>query len=85
MFGCLAQRYREDLEKEIPEIDKIFGIMQEKEIINYIRQNSTPIESTTRQLSTPKHYAYIKISEGCDRRCSFCAIPLIKENIFQDQ
>lgn len=78
VFGCLAQRYREDLEKEIPEIDKIFGIMQEKEIINYIRQNSTPIESTTRQLSTPKHYAYIKISEGCDRRCSFCAIPLIK-------
>lgn len=78
VFGCLAQRYRDDLEKEIPEIDKIYGIMQEKEIINYIRQNSTPIVSTTRQLSTPKHYAYIKISEGCDRRCSFCAIPLIK-------
>lgn len=78
VFGCLAQRYRDDLEKEIPEIDKIFGIMQEKEIINYIRQHSTPIELTSRQLSTPKHYAYIKISEGCDRRCSFCAIPLIK-------
>ncbi|MBQ9312549.1 MAG: 30S ribosomal protein S12 methylthiotransferase RimO [Bacteroidales bacterium] len=78
VFGCLAQRYKEDLEKEIPEIDKIFGIMQEKDILAYIRKQTTTSETFARQLSTPKHYAYVKISEGCDRHCSFCAIPLIR-------
>lgn len=78
VFGCLAQRYKEDLEKEIPEIDKIFGIMQEKDILAYIRNQTTTSKTFARQLSTPKHYAYVKISEGCDRHCSFCAIPLIR-------
>ena len=78
VFGCLAQRYKSELEKEIPEIDKIFGIMQEKEILEYILKKSVSNKVSARQLATPKHYAYIKISEGCNRRCSFCAIPLIK-------
>lgn len=86
VFGCLAQRYKEELRKEIPEIDRVFGLMQEKEIVNYILSSSLEplisleplMQSSKRQLSTPKHYAYLKISEGCDRRCSFCAIPLIR-------
>ena len=78
VFGCLAQRYKEDLQKEIPEIDKIFGLMQQKDIVSYIKQNALVNTASSRQLSTPKHYAYLKISEGCDRHCSFCAIPLIR-------
>ncbi len=79
VFGCLAQRYKDDLQEQIPEIDKIFGLMQQKDIIAYLKQN-THFEPSGcfRQLSTPKHYAYIKISEGCDRHCSFCAIPMIR-------
>lgn len=78
VFGCLAQRYKEELQKEIPEIDKVFGLMQQKDIVSYIKQNSLSNAVIQRQLSTPKHYAYLKISEGCDRHCSFCAIPLIR-------
>lgn len=78
VFGCLAQRYKDDLQKEIPEIDKIFGLMQQKDIVSYIKQDSLSNTVIQRKLSTPKHYAYLKISEGCDRHCSFCAIPLIR-------
>ncbi len=78
VFGCLAQRYKDDLQKEIPEIDKIFGLMQQKDIVSYIKQDSLSNAVIQRKLSTPKHYAYLKISEGCDRHCSFCAIPLIR-------
>lgn len=78
VFGCLAQRYKDDLQKEIPEIDKIFGLMQQKDIVSYIKHDSLSNTVIQRKLSTPKHYAYLKISEGCDRHCSFCAIPLIR-------
>lgn len=85
VFGCLAQRYKDDLLKEIPEIDKIFGVMNQKDILDYILCSNKNTEQLTelkplinRQLSTPKHYAYLKISEGCDRRCAFCSIPLIR-------
>lgn len=97
VYGCLAQRYREDLEKSISEIDLLAGIMSDDKIFDFILQNSPkptltiqnkdlstettkPITEQIyrRQLSTVKHYAYLKISEGCDRRCAFCAIPLIK-------
>lgn len=86
VFGCLAQRYKEELQQQISEIDVIFGIMQEKQIIEYIvntnktariSNNQTTIFAE-RKLSSAKHYAYLKISEGCNRRCSFCAIPFIK-------
>lgn len=86
VFGCLAQRYKEELQQQISEIDAIFGIMQEKQIIEYIvnisKAAKTSNNQTTilaeRKLSSAKHYAYLKISEGCNRRCSFCAIPFIK-------
>lgn len=79
VFGCLAQRYRQELEKAIPEVDRFFGLMNDNDILSYISSKSKTNERDSRRvLSTPKHYAYLKISEGCDRRCSFCAIPLIK-------
>ncbi|MDO5760908.1 MAG: 30S ribosomal protein S12 methylthiotransferase RimO [Bacteroidota bacterium] len=78
VFGCLAQRYKDEIGQQIPEIDKVFGLMQQKDIVAYIKQNSHFDGVGFRKLSTPKHYAYIKISEGCDRHCSFCAIPIIR-------
>lgn len=84
VFGCLAQRYKEELLKEIPEIDAIFGVMQQSKIISTIKEYCNTTKNTkpyfTRKLSNAKHYAYLKIAEGCNRRCSFCAIPLIKGN-----
>jgi ribosomal protein S12 methylthiotransferase len=76
--GCLSQRYREDLEKEIPEVDAWFGTM---ELPLMLKQFDADYKSELlgeRLLSTPKHYAYLKISEGCNRTCSFCAIPLMR-------
>ncbi|MCQ2151621.1 MAG: MiaB/RimO family radical SAM methylthiotransferase [Bacteroidales bacterium] len=64
VFGCLSQRYRGEIEAEIPEVDSWQGVMT--------------FDSIDRVLTTPSHYAYLKISEGCDRRCSYCAIPLIR-------
>ena len=64
VFGCLSQRYRGEIEAEIPEVDSWQGVMT--------------FDSIERVLTTPSHYAYLKISEGCDRRCSYCAIPLIR-------
>lgn len=76
--GCLSQRYKEVLEKEIPEADKYFGVMDFKGIVEEIVPSFGSSFYTPRLLTTPKHYAYLKISEGCDRACSFCAIPLIR-------
>ena len=76
--GCLSQRYRDDLEKEIPEVDAWFGTM---ELPLMLKQFDADYKSELlgqRLLSTPKHYAYLKISEGCNRTCSFCAIPLMR-------
>ncbi len=76
--GCLSQRYRGELEKEIPEVDAFFGVGQHAELVKYIDNSSTGFNDTKRVVTTPAHYAYLKIAEGCDRKCSFCAIPLIR-------
>lgn len=78
VFGCLVQRYAEDLSREIPEVDKFFGVNDYKEIAEYILQKNIVKNDCLRLLSTPSHYAYLKISEGCDKFCSFCAIPYIR-------
>ncbi|HMG69319.1 MAG TPA: 30S ribosomal protein S12 methylthiotransferase RimO [Chitinophagaceae bacterium] len=78
--GCLSQRYRDDLEKEIPEVDAWFGTM---ELPLMLKQFNVDYKSELvgeRLLSTPPHYAYLKISEGCNRTCAFCAIPLMRGN-----
>lgn len=78
VMGCLSERYRESLREQIPEIDNIFGVWEQKEIIETLRLDYTRGLVGERELLTPAHYAYLKISEGCDHKCSFCAIPLIK-------
>ena len=90
VMGCLSERYRAELEAELPEVDEYYGkfdFMQLVELLNKDRSAqrqktkaphvSTGCESFERKLTTPKHYAYLKISEGCNRMCSYCAIPLI--------
>lgn len=76
--GCLSERYKESLEKEIPEVDVYFGTEKYQEIINELGGNLKYELLGERYLTTPSHYAYLKISEGCDHPCSFCAIPLMR-------
>lgn len=78
VIGCLSERYKNELRKEIPEVDNYFGIEQYEEIVNYLKKDDNITISGKRILMTPSHYAYLKIAEGCNRKCSFCAIPLIK-------
>jgi len=79
VFGCLSERYKKELEKELPEVDIFFGVYDELKILEYITQNKISINYIKdRLISTPKHYAYLKIADGCNRKCSFCAIPLFK-------
>ncbi|MCK5029561.1 MAG: 30S ribosomal protein S12 methylthiotransferase RimO [Bacteroidales bacterium] len=78
VFGCLSERYKSELENEIPVVDKYFGVYDLKELVESIGGHYKEELVGERMLTTPKHYAYLKISEGCDRTCSFCAIPLIK-------
>lgn len=78
--GCLSQRYRNDLEKEIPEVDAWFGTMELPLILKQFDADYKTELLGERLLATPKHYAYLKISEGCNRTCSFCAIPLMRGN-----
>ncbi|MES2005933.1 MAG: 30S ribosomal protein S12 methylthiotransferase RimO [Bacteroidota bacterium] len=76
--GCLSERYREDLEKEMPEVDAWFGTMELPLILKQFDADYKSELLGERLLSTPRHYAYLKISEGCNRTCSFCAIPLMR-------
>ena len=76
VVGCLAQRYKEELQQTIPEADGIFSFSELHKLLDV--KDFDLLKSTNRIVSTPKHYAYLKISEGCDRECSFCAIPLIR-------
>lgn len=76
--GCLSARYGKDLKKEIPEVDAYFGVHYLKQIAEYIHADYRKELLCERILTTPKHYAYLKIAEGCDRKCSFCAIPFIR-------
>ncbi len=76
--GCLSERYRDNLEQEIPEVDAYFGTMELPFLLNQFETDYKADLIGERLLSTPKHYAYLKISEGCNRTCSFCAIPLMR-------
>lgn len=77
--GCLSQRYADDLRAEIPEVDAFYGVNDWSNLLSDIIEEYSETEFTSRRLvSTPKHYAYLKIGEGCNRSCSYCAIPLIR-------
>jgi len=78
--GCLSERYRENLLQEIPEVDAWFGTMELPLILKQFDADYKAELIGERLLSTPKHYAYLKIAEGCNRTCSFCAIPLMRGN-----
>lgn len=77
VFGCLSQRYRADLEKELPEVDAWFGKFDLKPMLEYFNSEYFCDLQPRRIITTPSHYAYVKIAEGCNRTCSFCAIPHI--------
>lgn len=77
VMGCLSERYREDLQKEIPEVDKFYGKFDWRGLISDLGKSYNKELEFDRSLSTPPHYAYLKISEGCDRTCSYCSIPII--------
>ena len=76
--GCLSERYKNNLEEEIPEVDAYFGTMELPQILKTLEADYKEELVGERLLSTPSHYAYMKISEGCNRTCSFCAIPLMR-------
>jgi ribosomal protein S12 methylthiotransferase len=76
--GCLSERYKKDLEKEIPEVDSYFGTRDLPKLLKTLKANYMQELVGERLLTTPQHFAYFKISEGCDRPCSFCAIPLMR-------
>ena len=76
--GCLSQRYKDDLEKEIPEVDAWFGTRDLSRMLKVFKANYKQELVGERILTNPSHFAYLKISEGCDRPCSFCAIPIMR-------
>lgn len=76
--GCLSQRYMDELRVELPEVDGFYGVNDMKAILAVLGADYKKELAGERLLSTPQHYAYLKISEGCDRACSYCAIPLIR-------
>jgi ribosomal protein S12 methylthiotransferase len=78
VMGCLSERYRSELAKEIPEVDQYFGVNDIRQVIRQLGGDLKKELLGERKLTSPSHYAYLKISEGCDRKCSFCAIPLIR-------
>lgn len=77
VMGCLSERYKDELEKEIPEVDKFYGKFNYKQLLADLGKAEIKACNGQRHLTTPAHYAYIKISEGCNRHCAYCAIPLI--------
>ena len=77
VMGCLSQRYREELEAEIPEVDKFYGKFDWTDLLTDLGSRISEEKDFGRILTTPPHYAYVKIAEGCNRFCSYCAIPLI--------
>lgn len=78
VFGCLSQRYLSDLQQEIPEVDGFFGACDIDGVLNALEMTPNSDLLLQRYITTPSHYAYLKISEGCDRTCSYCSIPLIR-------
>lgn len=77
VMGCLSERYMIDLQSEIPEVDGWYGKFNWADLVRKISHNSPNTDNFKKDISTPNHYAYIKISEGCNRHCAYCAIPLI--------
>lgn len=78
VMGCLSQRYRQELEAEIPQVDKYYGKFDYKQLIKDLGKADTPAcVPGRRHVTTPRHYAYLKISEGCNRHCAYCAIPIM--------
>ena len=77
VMGCLSERYFEELGQEIPEVDKFYGKFNWTELLNDLGKTYCKEREVERHITTPSHYAYLKISEGCDRHCAFCAIPII--------
>ena len=77
-IGCLIERYRDELKAELPEIDAFYGVHQWGELVRSLEAEYHDTLESQRLQSTPKHFAYLKISEGCNRSCSYCAIPLIR-------
>jgi ribosomal protein S12 methylthiotransferase len=77
VMGCLSERYQKDLETEIPEVDRYFGKFDMKAMVDELKVTFHPEYIYERKITTPSHFAYLKISEGCNRSCSFCAIPMM--------
>ena len=77
VMGCLSERYLTELREEITQVDKFYGKFNWKELITDLKKEYKPEIAHERVLSTPSHYAFLKISEGCNRRCAYCAIPII--------
>ena len=82
VMGCLSERYADALKHEIPEVKKYFGVNNMNDILNELGVNFRNDLLTDRTITGPGHYAYLKISEGCDRTCAFCAIPAIQGKIY---
>lgn len=80
VMGCLSERYLKELSVEIPQVDKFYGKFNWKELLEDLGKTYKKELAVERTITTPKHYAYLKISEGCDRKCSYCAIPIITGN-----
>lgn len=77
VMGCLSQRYKEELEQEIPEVDRFYGKFNYKQLLSDLGKVDIIEPVAKRKQTTPRHYAYLKIAEGCDRHCAYCAIPLM--------
>lgn len=80
VMGCLSERYLSDLKKEIPQVDKYYGKFNWAELLDDLGKSIQPNYLNHRMLTTPAHYAYLKIAEGCNRHCAYCAIPIITGN-----
>ena len=76
VMGCLSQRYRDELKKELPEVDAFFGVDEIRDVARYLLHRDAV--AAPRSLMTPGHYAFLKIAEGCNNNCAYCAIPLIR-------
>ena len=78
VMGCLSQRYQKELKKEIPEVDRFFGVDELPGIVEYLKGSNNTHNPHKRFLTKPTHYSYLKIAEGCNRKCAFCSIPFIR-------
>ena len=76
--GCLVERYKQELRAELPEVDAFYGVHEWEDLVSYLKADFSGELESERLQSTPRHYAYLKIAEGCNRSCSYCAIPMIR-------